>query len=712
MERNNLLAKLSFFLLSILLISAVGCLTAFGQAGTSTVRGIVKDPQGNVVAGATVSLANSATNFSRTATSNSEGVFSFEQVPVGDYRMEVTATGFKKAVVTNVHALVARVTPVDFTLEVGSVSETVTVTSTAAENLINRDDATLGNNFVNRQITQLPLEARSPLALLTLQPAVTKEGYVAGARTDQSNVTLDGIDINDAQTNAIAGVDAIPNGGAQLTAPQSHPVIRLNAEAIEEFRVTTVNSNASQGRSSGAQISLVTKSGSNDWHGALFEANRNTATTANDFFNNRSGIARPALIRNTFGGAVGGPVIKDRFFFFYSYEERRDASQTPSDPRDVPLASLGRGELRYLNTSGGITTLTSAQLTPIFPAAGLNPLAIAALAQAAAKYPANDTSTGDGINTGGFRFNAPTPVKLHSHSGRFDYNLTGKQQLFLRANVIYDLTSNVPQFPDTPAPNLWEHPWGFVVGHTWTISNRVVKNFRYGITREAFSQQGDSGDNAVRFRFVFSPVLDPSVRTTNRTTPVHNITDDFSWVKGNHTMQFGENIRLISNKRQSFANAFDNGITNPSGYFGGGNSMSDAINQFGTTVLGAPLDPGFTDSVQAAVTALVGRLSQYSALFTFNHDGSLLPPGTPADRDWRTREYDVYGQDVWKIRQNLTLTYGLRYSISTPIWEANGFETSTNIPLSDFFEKRLAGAAAGTPFNDPDRKSTRLNSSH
>jgi hypothetical protein len=697
MNRRSLLANTFASMFGVVVLLAMTTVAALGQAGTATVRGTVNDPQGNVVAGATVSLANSATNFSRTATSNTEGVFSFEQVPVGDYRMEVTATGFKKAVVTTVHALVARVTPVDFTLEVGNVSETVTVTSTAAENLINRDDGTLGNNFVNQQITQLPLEARSPLALLTLQPGVTKEGYVAGARTDQSNVTLDGIDINDAQTNAIAGVDAIPNGGAQLTAPQSHPVIRLNAEAIEEFRVTTVNANASQGRSSGAQISLVTKSGSNDWHGALFEANRNTATTANDFFNNRSGVGRPKLIRNTFGGAIGGPIVKDKLFFFYSYEERRDISEVAAPTRTVPLPSLGLGQVRYRNTAGGITTLNTAQLNSIF-LPGMNPIAIAALASAASKYPANDFSVGDGLNTSGFRFNAKTPVTLHSHSGRFDYNLSSKQQLFLRANVIYDLTGGVPQFPDTPAPNLWEHPWGFVIGHTWTISNRFVNNFRYGLTREAFSQQGDSGDNQVTFRFVFAPAL--FTRTLSRTTPVHNITDDFSWLKGNHSIQFGGNIRLISNKRASFANAFDNAITNPSGYFAGGNSMSDAVNTFGTGI-GAPLDPGFTDSVQAAVTALVGRFSQYSALFTFDHNGKPLPAGSSADRDWKTREYDVYGQDVWKIRPNLTLTYGLRYSYSTPIWEAKGFETGTNIPLSDFFAKRLAGAAAGKPFNDP-----------
>jgi hypothetical protein len=526
---------------------------------------------------------------------------------------------------------------------------------------------------------------------------VTKEGYVAGARADQSNVTLDGIDINDAQTNAIADINAIPSGGTgQLTAAQSHPVIRLNAEAIEEFRVTTVNANASAGRSSGAQISLVSKSGSNEWHGALFLANRNTSTTANDFFNNRSGLPRAKLIRNTYGGALGGPIIKDRFFFFYSYEGRKDISETQVE-RTVPLASLGRGELRYVNPSGGVTTLTTAQLNTIFPAAQMNPVAIAALANAAAKYPANDFNFGDSLpgrplNTAGFIFNAPTPVKLNSHSGRFDYNLNDKQILFLRANIIYDLTGGIPQFPDTPTPDLWEHPWGFVVGHTWTINSRWVNNFRYGLTREAFSQQGDSAENAITFRFVFSDRR--FLRTLNRVTPVHNITDDFSWTSGNHSMQFGTNVRLISNKRSSFANAYDNALTNPSFYIGGGNSISSLVNGF------SPIGAGFASAVQNATTALIGRLSQYSALFTFDQDGGILPSGAPADRDFRTREYDVYGQDTWKISPSLTLTYGLRYSISEPIWENNGFETTTSIPLTTYFERRLAGAAAGKPYNE------------
>jgi hypothetical protein len=666
------------------------------QSSTSSVTGTVVDPQGNVIPGATVTLTNAQKNFTRTQTTTDNGSFAFSLIPPGQYQVDAEAKGFKKGVLTDVSAQVAKPTTITIQLEIGSVSEVVTVSAGAGEVLVNKQDATLGNNFVNQQITQLPLEARSPLALVTLQPAVTKEGYVAGARADQSNVTLDGIDINDAQTNAIADINAIPNGGAQLTPAQSHPVIRLNAEAIEEFRVTTVNANASAGRSSGAQIALVSKSGSNEWHGALFLANRNTSTTANDFFNNRSGVARPKLIRNTYGGAIGGPIIRDRFFFFYSYEGRKDISET-GVTRTVPLASLGRGELRYVNPSGGITTLTTAQLNTVFSAAQMNPIAIAALRDAAAKYPANDFTTGDSsatrqLNTAGFRFNAPTPVKLNSHSGRFDYNLNDKQILFLRANIIYDLTGGVPQFPDTPAPNLWEHPWGFVAGHTWTINSRFVNNFRYGVTREAFSQQGDSADNAISFRFVFSPRR--FVRTLNRTTPVQNFTDDLSWTSGNHSMSFGTNIRLISNKRSSFANAYDNAITNPSFYIGGGGSLSSLVNSF------SPIGAGFSSAVQNAATALIGRFSQYSALFTFNNDGTILPAGSPAARDFRTREYDWYGQDVWKVSPSLTVTYGLRYSYSTPIWENNGFETTTSIPLTTYFERRLAGAAAGKPYNE------------
>jgi hypothetical protein len=364
---------------------------------------------------------------------------------------------------------------VNVQLEVGAVTESVTVVSTGNEVLLNTQDASLGNNFVNQQIAQLPLEARNVAALLTLQPGVTREGSVTGSRADQANVTLDGVDINEQQSNQIGSTSS---SDASTLSPGTNTVLRLNAEAIDEFRVVTANPNAQFGRSSGAQVSLITKGGTNDYHGALFWFHRPTVLSANDFFNNRAGsygpndpqvqlgqarvgepkVPRPALIRNTFGGALGGPIVKDRAFFFYSYEGRTDRSQQSVLQR-VPLPTMGQGNLRFANASGGVTTFNAANFASVFPSlGGTNPVALQALAAAANKYRANDFgTTGDSftnsagqlvlLNTAGYRFNAYLPSNFNSHVARFDYNLTSKQQVFARVNVNHDAIAGVPAFP-------------------------------------------------------------------------------------------------------------------------------------------------------------------------------------------------------------------------------------------------------------------------
>jgi Carboxypeptidase regulatory-like domain len=213
----------------------------WGQAGTATVRGDVTDPQGKQVSAASVTIRNASTGFVRTQQTNSAGSFSFELIPPGDYAIEVEATGFKKAV-RNVNALVSAIVDADVRMEIGSVGEVVQVEGASSAVSVDTEDATLGNNFENQQITQLPLESRNVLNLLTLQPGVTKDGYVAGARSDQSNITLDGVDINDAQTTSVSSNRDNPTVSKTLAGPVSGPVLRLNAEAIEEFRVSTVTS--------------------------------------------------------------------------------------------------------------------------------------------------------------------------------------------------------------------------------------------------------------------------------------------------------------------------------------------------------------------------------------------------------------------------------------------------------------------------------------
>ena len=684
----------------------------WSQTGTSAIVGTVTDQQGKAVPNAKATLINVATNFKRSVDSSSEGAYAFDLIPPGDYRLEVEAKGFNKTVVDNVVALIGKQTETNVQMAVGSVNQVVEVRISAQEALINTQDASLGNVFDSSQISQLPLEGRSLVDLLSLQPGATQEGYVTGSRADQSNVTLDGVDINNAQTGNVTLPDitnTLVIGSLDRGNITAGPVLRLNSEAIEEFRVTTANGNANQGRSSGAQVNLVTKSGSNSWHGAAFEFYRGTLFEANDWFSNAAGTPRTPLIRNTFGGGVGGPILKNKLFFFYSYEGKRDATAT-SESRIVPLASLGQGIINYTYCADAAcnstpqASLNLAQNQQAFAASGINPAALAALADAAAKYPANDQSVGDGLNTGGFRFNAASPVKLNSHVARLDYTLNSKQTLFARVNVIHDLQTLPQWLPGTISPQIWNHPRGLAAGHTWTIGNNWVNNFRYGFTRQAFTQGGDSFGNDIRFRSVFQPTS--QAHSLSRITPVHNFTDDVSWIHGKHTIQFGANIRKISNTRVSFANAIDNAVTNSSFYFGAGDHISadfqsylDANNLPGNTAAGQSLNS--SQEVQNAATAIIGRFSQYTANFTFGTNGSLLPFGSPTKRDFATQAYEEYVQDSWKIRRQLTLTLGLRYSLERPVYETQGFEVQPTIPLGTYFQDRLNAAAQGTNFTAP-----------
>lgn len=685
---------------------------AWGQTSTSLIRGTITDPQGKAVPGAKVTLTNVATGRVRHTTSTSEGAYVFDLIEPATYSVEVEAAGFKKQILNNVVALIAKPTVADVVMQLGQVSQTVEVTVAKEDILINDRDASLGNNFESVEINQLPLEARDVSGLLSLQPGATREGYVTGARADQGNVTLDGVDINNAQSGNAA--DAMGNqilGGlaSEKTDITAGPVLRLNAEAVEEFRVTTANGNADEGRSAGEQINLVTKSGTNQWHGAAFEFYRGTLFEANDWFSNHDGVPRTPLVRNTFGGALGGPIVKNKAFFFYSYEGRRDATAQPV-VEVVPLPSLGQGIINYTYCPDAAcgspqqASLSAAQVQQVYPDTGINQTALDALAAAAAKYPANDTSVGDGLNTGGYRFNSPTPVRLNSHVVKFDFNLTSTQSLFVRANVIYDHQALPRQFPDTPPLGVWSHPRGLAIGHTWTIGTNWVNSFHYGLTREAFTELGDSTGNDLAFRFVFFPTS--QTHPLSRVTPVHNFTDDVSWTHGNHSFQFGVNILLVRNARVSFANAYDNGITNPSFYAGAGDHVSQAFQNY-LDANGLPGDENAGQSlnsiseVQNAGTAVIGRLSQYTANFTFGKDGSLLNAGSPTDRTFATQSYAEYFEDSWKVRHDLTLTLGLRYSLERPVYETHGFEVQPTVPLGTYFQERLAAAAQGNNFIDP-----------
>jgi hypothetical protein len=324
-------------LFSFFLVSSVNA-----QSGTTGINGTVTDQNGAAVPGATVKISNPATGFARDMTTDTDGKFNFPGLQPASYRLEIEAANFKKLVNANVQALVDKPIDITLALEPGDVSAVVDVTSNTIESVVNTQDASIGNNFVPKQITELPTNLGRVTDLLSLQPAVTREGYVAGGRSDQANVLLDGVDINDQQTGGRS---------AQFQTTQD-TVLRSTVESVEEFRITTTNANANLGRSSGAQISLITRRGTNSFSGAAYYYYRPTAFSANSFFNNLNGVERPSLARDVFGGRFGGPIVKDKLFFFYAYEGQRE-NQDVSVTRVVPLPSLGQGQLKFFGAAPG-----------------------------------------------------------------------------------------------------------------------------------------------------------------------------------------------------------------------------------------------------------------------------------------------------------------------------------------------------------------------
>lgn len=417
---------------------------AWSQATTS-LRGAVTDPSGASIPSATVRITNTGTNLGRTTTTDSQGNYAFIQVLPGTYDVVVEAAGFTTYNRKNVQLVVNLPSTLDVKMSVGSASQTVTVTERAP--LLNTTDASEGNTMGTQQLEQLPIEARDVVQLLSLQPGVvyasdrpdftsnmddTRQGSVNGEKSDQNNVTLDGVDDNEQNTGA---------------AFQS--VLPVPVESLQEFRVTTSNFGADQGRSAGAQVALVTKGGTNNFHGALYEFNRSGIGEANDYFIKSSEAQQgqanvpPHLVRNVFGAALGGPILKNRFFFFANYEGHRLA-EADSQVRQIPSASLRDGVIMYkCDQAGGNAPVDARCDTPTTvigasgksyttPVAGLTsggaPYYYYALGASQIKgidpqgigpdpaslayynsYPLpNDETVGDNVNYTGFRFAAPS----------------------------------------------------------------------------------------------------------------------------------------------------------------------------------------------------------------------------------------------------------------------------------------------------------------
>ncbi len=680
----------------VVLVLALSIPALLKAQNVASMTGVVADSTGAIIPGADVTLVNTTTGTTYHATTNSSGSYTITNVTPGPgYKATFSLKGFEPLIISDIYLTVANTRTQNVALRAGGEAVTLEVSAANSEVTINTTDASVGNNFDAKMLNELPVQNRdTPAALFTLQPGVTLDGAVTGARVDQNNVTVDGLDVNDFATgNAFYIVGRAP------------------VDSVQEFRGTVAGAPATSGPGGGGQFQLVTKSGTNSFHGLLYEYNRNTSTVANDWFNNNAGVGRAPLIRNQFGGSIGGPVLHDKLFFFFQYNNSRIVQSIQED-RTVPLDSLRNGTVSYIkNTDGAgntcvgssrqnstpqcIGNLSQAQIAALDPAGiGVSTNLFTFVNQ---RYPhANDLTSGDGINTGGFRFNAPAPDFMTNYVGKIDYDLTSKQRIYgAFALARENSTQSGIRFPGDPVTDPFiDRSYRFSFGHTWTISSKKVNQFFIGeaVSDLAFpNTDNPQGINLLTFgdgtTTLLSDAFNSPVNAQNRRIPIPVVGDDFSWVKGNHNIQFGGTFKWIlshSNTKLDY-NTATIGLGGQT--LGLNSSLRPAdIRTAGTTA---------SNTYDSAFAFALGRVGSISSGFNYDNAGNVIPQGTGDTRNYRYFQTQLYVGDTWKATPNLTLSYGVNYQIFSVPYEIHGLESTQPLTFDQYFSSRVKQSGAG-----------------
>jgi hypothetical protein len=615
----------------------------------------------------------------------------------------VTAKGFA-AQFAVVELLVNQPSTQTFSLFVEALKTVVQVSGEAQG--LNFVDARMGDAVNDATIQALPTEGRNVPDLLSLQPGVlylgeadnqsrdSRSGTSSGSRSDQGNITLDGVDNNDqARGYAFAGA------------------LRSTLDSVQEFRVTTEAFGVDSGRSSGAQVSLVTRSGTNRVHGSIYEYNRSSLGEANDWFNKEAELSNGLpnvpgkLIRNTFGASLGGPIKKDRAFLFVNYEGQRTA-ENQQQTLTVPTPLMRAGNIQYLTPiQGGPVLLDPAHIAAMDPSCsaqcnrpwgpGVDPNVLAVLNL----YPApNGLSAGDGLNTASYTWPAPNPASLNTYIARFDFMPSHRNWFFVRSNLQNDKTSAVPQFPGQPASSTdTDNSKGFAVGDTWDASSNLIQNLHYGFTRQGYASRGIGQGSYANF-YNISPLY-AETRTTLVDIPVHNIIDDVTLTRRAHTIQFGANYRLILDHRRSDAFSYSYGYTNAYALAQAG--IASTGQSFDPAAFGYPAVAGsFADSYNFAMGNLAGLLDLVTTQSNYQiapggNTATLLPASVLLDREFKNNEFEYYLQDSWHLQRRFTLTFGLRHTLLQTPYEIHGQQAQPTVNIDQWFRTRAQQATLG-----------------
>jgi hypothetical protein len=689
---------------AMLLCILIACSVAFSQSANTSLRGVVKDPAGALVPGASVTILDKSVDKTLSTVSNSAGQYQFAQLPPAKYLITVTAQGFGTSSKT-AELLVNQPATIDFTLSMQSNQVTVDVTASAQT--LNTTDASMGNSVDNEMIQSMPMDGRDPLSLLSLQPGVlflgetvtldmkttasgvdSRQGAVSGSRSDQGNVTLDGVDDND-----------------QISGFAFNGVLRSTLDSTEEFRVTTSNSNADAGRSSGAQIALITKSGTNRLHGSAYEYHRPSNTVANDWFLKEQQLSsgdknRPTkYIVNTYGGSAGGPFWKDKLFFFANYEAQRLATNKTVSAT-TPSATFLNGQLGYFTDTGAVQLLTPDQIAQLdknctrCTTPGVNQAILSYLGTEPA---ATVLAGGDGINNGTLNFSSPAPSRLNTSIVKIDYNLNSRNHIFARGNLQKDTLAGAENLPGQPPSDTYsDNSKGMAFGETFTLGSSIVNDIRYAYIRQGFSDTGIGQGDYVSVRFLTQPTAQSRSSIVN--VPVHTIVDNLSITKGAHNISLGGSWRMVGNNTATNASSFNGASTNP--------SFLNAKDAPDPTDLGLPaVGANFISSFNQAYATIVGdvaeRTSNANYKVTSLTSADLLPDGALINRHFKGNEFEYYIQDSWRIKPNLTLTFGIRHTLLQTPYETKGQQIAPTVDTHEWFLNRGKAAAVGAT-DQPD----------
>jgi len=724
------------------------------STSTGTVSGQVTDPQNAAVSGAEVILLDIAKNTQLTTVTNEEGRYNFVNVPPGLYDMSVSKTGFIRAKAPGQKVTVGLVLTVNISLQLGSVTATVVVTSASGTEL-QTTNATVGTTLTGRNLELLTNLGRDANALFVLQPAVSPTGEVAGAVRDQNTYQLDGGNNSDDMAGTTSTyTQAAGFIGSAATGGTPSGVIPTPAESIEEFRVGTTNQTADFNGSAGGQIQLVTKRGANQFHGAVYEHYLGSNFQANTWSNNRSNTPLPSSHQNRFGASLGGPLLPEmlggKTYFFANFEGRRFPQSTTIN-RAVPSALLRAGVVQIPDSSGkyvaynlnpmpvtvnGVTYQPAncgAANVPCDPRGiGLNPI----VSQIWSKYMPLQNDPGcsglavavcDTFNTQAYVSSIRLPQNSNNYVIRLDHDF-GPKWRFMASYRYYDfkqlantqvdigglLGGSLGQAVST-APRV-QKPGYFVVGLTTNISPRLTNDFHYNYLRNYWEWSTASAPpqlaglgGAVEIGGENANALIPyNVNTQNVRQRFwdgqdHVFRDDLSLVEGNHVFQFGGQYQRNFNFHQRndngqgimAANVYQ--IANNPGltYSAGG------VNYMPTTI---PIAQ--SSAWQTLYTEVLGIVGQPQTLYTRKlPDLSLQPLGTPANDKSVIPTYSAYFTDIWRMRPSLTLSYGLSYTVEMPPYEQDGKQVmlvdSSGKPIvtEEYLAKRKEAALAGDVYN-------------